>query len=70
MNFYRHILFAIQEVHGHFDDNVQAAIPVWLWVFNVVFHLDDLQVILHRKHFDHGIYIVDVRNNNAHTCNV
>lgn len=46
LDFCTHGSFSLGEEYGDFHDHVITAVAVWLWIFDIVFYLDDGNVIL------------------------
>ena len=60
----------VKKVHGNAYDNVQATIAVQLRIVDVIFDLDDLQVILFLQQLQQVVHVVDVRADHAHAGHV
>ena len=65
LNFDRHHLLGIEEVHGNANDHVQAAVPVGLGVGDIVLDRDDFQVVLTLQQVEQVVHVADIGANHA-----
>lgn len=54
-----HRCFSFGEKYGDFYDHVIAAVAVGLWIFDVIFYLDNSDIVLFGDQIRNGVDIID-----------
>lgn len=70
LDFCTHGSFSLGEEYGDFHDHVITAVAVWLWIFDIVFYLDDGNVILPGDQVCNSVDIIDKGTDNTDACHV
>ena len=65
-----HRLFTVGEEDRNLQDQVQAAITVFLWILNIIFGLDQSHIILLGQHLCHFINVINKRTDHSDACNI